>query len=85
MTTTVYHWTNEVNVEKILNTGLRKWSFVCRYPSDWRGEVCLEIELEEDIDWDDRDEFHKWQAIVPENIQPEHIKRIITDDTRYDI
>lgn len=70
----VYHWTSKANKERILNDGLRQWSFVCRSRSDWHGEVCLEIDLPYDIDWDNRDEHAKWQSIVPETIVPSRIR-----------
>ena len=69
----VYHWTSRQNANKILKYGLFIWSFVCREPSDWNGEICLEIILQQDIDWDSRDEDAKWQAIVHETILPERI------------
>lgn len=74
--TVVYHWTSELLAKNILVNGLRKWSFVCRSPSDWNGEVCLEIELDKNIDWDNRDEFYKWQAVVPETIHQNNIRRM---------
>ena len=70
---TVYHWTTEKRAEEILKKGLRKWSFICRRPEDWRGEVCLSIELDYEIDWDNRDEHAKWQGIVHTAISPKKI------------
>ena len=67
----VYHWTDTKTAEKILKGGLHKNSFVCRYPHEWKGEVCLAIEYE--IDWEGRDPDATWQAIVKEHIPPEKI------------
>lgn len=73
----VYHWTTNENAQKILKSGLKAWSFVCRNIEDWNGETCLEISLPYNIDWDSRDEYAKWQAVVPEIISPKFIKRIV--------
>jgi hypothetical protein len=64
----VYHWTTIKNSKLILRTGLRKYSFVCKEPKGWRGEVCLEIKL--DVDWTQRDSHASWQAITHRVIQP---------------
>jgi len=56
-----------------LHEGLRPWSFICRCPEDWHGEVCLEINLPYEIDWDSRDEHAQWQGVVPEIIEPTQI------------
>lgn len=73
---TVYHWTTRENANQILIEGLRQWSFVCRRPDDWNGEMCLSINLPYDINWENRDPEASWQAVVPEHIEPEMIKVI---------
>lgn len=70
-----YHWTTRENADRILIEGLKQWSFVCREQSDWHGDVCLAVEIPE-MDWDERDEHARWQAVVHEHIPPEKIKRI---------
>ena len=67
---TVYHWTTKKNAEKIIQTGLRQWSFVCRDRKGWSGEMCLAIEGL-DVDWDKRDPPADWQAIAHEHVPPE--------------
>lgn len=69
----VYHWTTKRFAKKILKTGLRKWSFMCRRPEDWYGEVCLKIDSPY-IDWENRDDHAKWQALSHEWISPRCIK-----------
>ena len=69
-----YHWTTIENASRILRDGLRAWSFVCRKPSDWRGEICLQIELLYEFEWEERDEDARWQAIVQREVNPSKIR-----------
>ena len=69
----VYHWTTKENAQAILQNGLREWSYICRDINDWYGDVCLEVDLPQDVDWDSRDEQENWQAVVPERIPPDRI------------
>ena len=71
---TVYHWTTKAKAQRILREGLRKDSFVCREPSDWRGEVCLKIDL--DVDWEHREGQMSWQGLAP-YIPPQQITHLL--------
>ncbi|GAF88400.1 unnamed protein product [marine sediment metagenome] len=66
----VYHWTSKECAASILKYGLHKGSFVCKKEDDWHGEVCLEIDLPYDIDWDIRDQHATWQAVVFHHVYP---------------
>jgi len=72
--TIVYHWTTKENAKAIMKNGLRAWSFVCKNKDDWRGEVCLKIDLPQEVDWDNREDHIKWQAVTPEVIEPSRIR-----------
>jgi len=73
----VYHWTSFENAKEILKTGLKKYSFVCKDKDDWQGEICLEIDLPYNIDWETREECASWQAIVKEKINKKRISVVI--------
>ena len=72
--TAVYHWTTEENAQSILQSGLRRDSFVCKNPEDWEGEVCLIIDKDNSFSWEGREPPADWQAIT-EFIGPDYIRR----------
>ena len=70
----IYHWTTKKNAKIILLKGLRKFSFVCKSPEDWHGEVLLKINY--NINWKNRDKDATRQAITREHINPNKIGRL---------
>ena len=72
---TAYHWTSEANADKIILEGLKPGSWICRYPDDWYGEVCLRLDIS--YNWNDSKRLEKseWQRRVWDGLPPEKISR----------
>ncbi len=73
-----YHWTNRSDADKILKHGLVEGSWICRYVSDWHGEVCLLIK-EVECDWEKRTDHLTWQATAPKHISPDDIEELTVE------
>ena len=73
---TVYHWTTKKIAKKVMQEGLRQWSFVCKDQNGWKSEICLAIEGIE-VDWENREDSSSWQAILHEHVPLERIKKCI--------
>ena len=70
----VYHWTTKKKAKEILIKGLKKYSFICKEPMNYKGDVLLEIQYH--IEWENREHDAEWQEIIKEHIKPEMIKRL---------
>jgi len=70
----VFHWTTKKKAERIFIEGLDPYSFFCREPTLWYGEVCLLLDIE--IDWSNRDPDAEWQGITKERLDPRKIRRL---------
>lgn len=72
-----YHWTSKRFARGIEETGLWSECYMCRYPWEWRGEVCFEVTVEGGFDWENAGK-DEWQRVnFDERIEAEQLRRLV--------
>lgn len=69
----VYHWTTQKAAASILETGLRRWSWITQDPRNYNGEVLLGVCMDKPHNWQGKDEESNWQAILPDSVPTDRI------------